>query len=654
MPKNDSPADNLSRREFLSGAAAAGVAGSVQPAQATAPTAATTVAARAPDAAQIAAELDVPEGYTAAEAAQYFVSHPGSDFMVDVIKTLGVDYIAINSASSFRGLHESLINYGGNEKPEILTCLHEEQAVALAHGYAKVAGKPMLVACHGTVGLQHAAMALYNAWCDHAPVVLIAGNHLDAAHRRARIEWIHSAQDPAAIVRDFCKWDDTPHSLTHFAESTMRAGAFRIATTPPMGPTVLTVDGELQELELAGDVPEIPAPTRSHPPQGDSGAVTAAAQRLLAAELPVIVADRYARDQDGMALLAELAELLAAPVIDQQARMNLPTTHPLNHTLRSGALISSADVILALEVNDVWGTLFRLRDRVHRDTVRRARTDAHIISISSEALYGKSNYQDFQRYAPIDNSIAGDAQTTLPALIEAVRRQLDRGTRRRLQARAENLREENDKARAAMRAEAQVGWDASPITTARLYGELYEVVKDEDWALVAASNMQSQWPQRLWPMTRHYQYIGWSGGAGLGYGVPAAVGAALAHQEHGRLAINVQADGDMMFVPGALWTAAHHQVPLLTVMHNNGGYHQEVMHLQRMAARRQRGIDGSARIGNVFDDPAIDFSGLARSMGVWATGPVTEPGDLAPKLARALDVVKAGEPALVDVVCQPR
>ncbi len=650
MSSSDQTGENLSRRHFISGAAAAGVAGSISSASATTET--TTAPARVPDAAQIAAELDVPEGYTAEEAAEYFVSRPGSDFMVDVIQSLDVDYMAINAASSFRGLHESLINHGGNSRPEILTCLHEEQAVALAHGYAKVAGKPMMVACHGTVGLQHAAMGLYNAWCDHAPVVVVAGNHLDAAHRRARIEWIHSAQDPAALVRDFCKWDDTPHSLTHFAESTMRA--FRIATTPPMGPTVLTLDGELQEMELGSSAPNIPAPTRSRPPQGDSGAVAEAAARLLAAEMPVIVADRYARDQAGMDSLVELAELLGAPVIDQQGRMNFPTNHHLNHSLRAAPLIGSADVVLALEVNDVWGTLHRLRDRVHRDSVRRARDDLHLISISSEAFYGKSNYQDFQRYTAVDNSIAGDAQTTLPNLLEALRRQMGRGQRNRIRHRAEALRAAHDEAREAARAEARFGWDAKPITTARLYSEIWEQVKEQDWALVAASNGQSQWPQRLWPMTRHYQYIGWSGGAGLGYGLPAAVGAALAHREHGRLAINIQPDGDLMFVPGALWTAAHHEIPLLTIMHNNGGYHQEVMHLQRMAARRQRGIDGSARIGNVFAEPTIDFTGLARSMGVWATGPVTEPDDLGPTLAQALEVIASGQPALVDVMCQPR
>ena len=644
----------LSRRRFIGGAAAVGVVSSA--ADAAVRGAGTPdnpkVVALAPDATRVAAEQDIPDGYSATEAAQYFVSNPGSDFMVDVIKSLDVDYLAINAASSYRGLHESLLNYGDNHKPEILTCLHEEQAVALAHGYAKVAGKPMMVACHATVGLQHASMALYNAWCDRVPMVVIAGNHLDAAHRRARIEWIHSAQDPAGVVRDFCKWDDTPHSLTHFAESTLRA--FNIANSPPKGPTVLVVDGDLQERSIDGAAPKIPALSRSHAPAGDAAAVADAAARLAGASAPVIVADRYAHDHQGMELLVELAELLQAPIIDQQARMNFPTTHYLNHSQRAGTLIRNADVILGLEVNDIWGTLKRLRDRVHRDEITLVRDDAHVISISTEALSTKSNYQDFQRYYPVDNDIAGDAQATLPALIEAIRRHMKRGDRSRVALRRDALKADYQRLRDLAVSEAAYGRDASPITTARLYGELWEQVKDTDWALVSQSNMQSSWPQRLWPMTRYYQYIGWSGGAGLGYGLPAAVGAALAHREHGRLAINVQSDGDMMFVPGALWTAAHHGIPLLTVMHNNGGYHQELMHLQRMAARRQRGIDGSADIGNVFNNPAIDFAGLARSMGVWASGPVTDPGELGSVLRQAIAVVQEGQPALVDVICQPR
>ena len=170
---------------------------------------------------------------------------PGSDFMVDVIKSLDIAYVPCNPANSFRGLHESLINYGGNKKPEFLTCTHEEASVAMAHGYFKIAGKPLLVLCHGTVGLQHAAMAIYNAWCDRVPVIVIGGNDLDASKRPPGVPTFHSAQDINAQVREFTKWDDQPVSLPHFAQSFVRA--YKLAMTPPHEPVMLALDAGLQE-----------------------------------------------------------------------------------------------------------------------------------------------------------------------------------------------------------------------------------------------------------------------------------------------------------------------------------------------------------------------------------------------------------------------
>ena len=165
--------------------------------------------------------------------------------MVDVIKSLDFEYVAANPGSSFRALHESLINYGGNRTPELLTCCHEESSVAMAHGYAKIEGKPMMVMAHGTVGLQHASMAIYNAYADRVPVYIVLGNILDATWRRSDVEWTHAVQDCAAMVRDCVKWDDTPVSLAHFAESGVRA--YTMAMTPPHGPVVLVADTTLQE-----------------------------------------------------------------------------------------------------------------------------------------------------------------------------------------------------------------------------------------------------------------------------------------------------------------------------------------------------------------------------------------------------------------------
>jgi acetolactate synthase I/II/III large subunit len=278
----------------------------------------------------------------------------GADCMVDVIKALGLEYVSSNPGSSFRGLHESVINYGGNRSPEFLTCLHEESSVAMAHGYAKADGRPIGVLAHGTVGLQHAAMAIYNAYCDQAPLLLIVGNTLDATARRPGVEWTHSVQDAAAMVRDYIKWDDTPRSLQHFAESAVRA--YKIAMTPPMGPVVIVADSELQEEPVAADF-KLPVPklALATPPQGDAGAVAETARLLVEAEHPVIVADRAARTQAGMARLVALAELLQAAVVDQAGRLNFPSRHPLNQSNRARAAIAEADVIVGLEVNDLWG-----------------------------------------------------------------------------------------------------------------------------------------------------------------------------------------------------------------------------------------------------------------------------------------------------------
>jgi acetolactate synthase I/II/III large subunit len=574
--------------------------------------------------------------------------HPGSDFMVDVLKALGFEYLFANPGSSFRGLHESVVNYGGNKNPEFITCCHEESSVAMAHGYSKIEGKPGLVFAHGTVGLQHASMAVYNAYVDRAPVFMIIGNTVDAATRRPGVEWAHSVQDAAVLVRDFTKWDDMPVSLQHFAESAVRA--YKIATTPPSMPVLLVADGDLQETPMRpAERPHIPKITLASPPQGDSGAIAEAARLLVTAENPVIIADRCARTPAGLKCLVELAETLGAPVVNQYGRMNFPSAHRLNQTERSRTLIADADVILGLEVWDFWGTVNNFRDQLHRTSRPIVKPGAKLIAISSTDLNTKSNYQDFQRFPDLDLSMAADAEASLPALLEASKRLLTDDRKRAYEERAKKLAEAQHAARERVLTEASYGWDASPISTARMAMEIWAQVKDKDWSLVSSN----AWAQRLWAFDKHYQYIGGSGGAGVGYGAPAALGAAVANKKYGRLSVNIQNDGDLMYAPGVLWTSAHHGIPLLTVMHNNRAYHQEVMHLQRMANRHQRGIT-TAEIGTTIKNPNIDYAAMARSMGVHGEGPITDPNDLGPALKRALNAVSRGEPALVDVVTQPR
>src|SRR6266567_2099297 len=493
MGHGDKPDSGIDRRTFLKGAAAAGatVAGGLS----------TVVAQQREGTAAAGDEKIAASAVANTPLGDRVISRPGSDFMVDVLKTLDLEYIACNPGSSFRSLHESVVNYGGNTKPELLTCMHEESSVAIAHGYAKAAGKPMAVLAHGTVGLQHASMAIYNAWCDRVPIVIMAGTELDASKRRPGTEWYHSVQDAAAIVRDFVKWDDQPASLQHFAESTVRA--YRVAATAPMEPTLIIADMELQEAAVADEhmlkIPKLIAPVA---PQGDRGALEEAARWLVEARAPVIVAERAVGSQRGVERLTALAEALGAPVVDLGARMNFPNRHPLCHSERRGALMREADVVLMLEVADRWGQLHSVGDP-HKDLREIAKPDVKTISLSMADVYLRSNYQDFQRFQSIDLAISGDVEASLPVLTELVRAATIAERRRAIDERKAQLGVRQKQGLQQARDDAAVAWNAVPVTTARLAMELWDVIKSEPWSLAISDRIP--WARRLWPTTRYEQ-----------------------------------------------------------------------------------------------------------------------------------------------------
>jgi acetolactate synthase-1/2/3 large subunit len=350
-----------------------------------------------------------------------------------------------------------------------------------------------------------------------------------------------------------------------------------------------------------------------------------------------------------MKYLVELAETLQAAVIDGAGRMNMPSRHPLNQTERRAALIGNADVILGLELGDFWGEIHSMRDQLHRSSRSLFKSGAKLITIQATDLYTKSNYQDFQRFQEVDLAIAADGEATLPSLIEAVKKLITADSKRAFEDRGKKLAAARGPAHDRMLEDARYAWDASPISHARLAAELWDKIKTKDWALVSGD----AWSKRLWNFDKYYHHIGGPGGGGVGYGSPAAVGAALAHRKHGRLVVNIQNDGDMMYAPGALWTAAHHRIPMLTVMNNNRAYHQEIMHLERMATYHNRDIT-KAHIGTTIEDPNIDYAKLAQSMGWYAEGPITDPKELGPAITRAIAMVEKGQPALLDTVTQPR
>jgi benzoylformate decarboxylase/acetolactate synthase-1/2/3 large subunit len=345
----------------------------------------------------------------------------------------------------------------------------------------------------------------------------------------------------------------------------------------------------------------------------------------------------------------ELAEALNAPVVDIGGRMNFPTTHFLSRSEDKRALVGLADVVLLLEVADPWGQFNTISDP-HHEYRRLSKPDVKLVHISLGDTLTKANYQDMQRFMPVDLPISGDAEASLPTLTEAVKREAGVTRRLTLADRANKLRTDYRRMKEGARTAASNGWDATPVSTARVSATLWNAIKNEQWC-VAVSSMQ--WNRNLFPATEYYNFLGGSGGSGVGYGAPAAVGAALANRDKGIITVSIEGDGDLMYAPGVLWTAAHHKIPILMIMHNNRAYHQELMHLQKMAGLHNRRMD-QASIGTAIENPNIDFAKLAQAMGVFAEGPITNASAIGPALSKALAVVKRGEPALVDVVCQGR
>jgi thiamine pyrophosphate-dependent acetolactate synthase large subunit-like protein len=628
---------SVDRRDFFKGAAL-GTAGLVVGGRAAAADPAPiqpSPTVELPHAAQDLAYAMPAQASGSSPARAAAPGRPASDFMVDVIKKIGFEYAAINPGSTFQGLHESLVNYGKNTAPELLTCLHEEAAAAMAHGYAKAAGKPMLVVVHGTVGLLHSSMALFQAWADRVPVVVIVGHHRNPS---GVINRPHSAQDMGLLVRSFVKYDDEATTLERFAESAMRA--YRIAMTPPMGPVVLTVSAELQESIVTNEprIPELIMPT---PPQGDAGSVREAARMLVAAQNPLIHIAKLGRTPKAWDLLIELAEALQAPVdvMGYSSWQKFPSWHPL---YGNGGRGYTPDVTLGLEVTDMSAP------------ARAARANGRkTISITSEYLFQGSNIHDFGRYSEVDLAIAADAEATLPSLIEEIRKQTTPERKSAIQARGARVAAAHKEIQLNGIRDARHGWDASPVSVPRMIAELGDQIANDDWAIVSGHQFTGDWQRRLLNHDKPYRYNGDCGGFGIGYDSPASVGGALAHKKAGRLPVAIVGDGDLNFSPGVIWTAAHHKIPLLFVVHNNRAYHAEVMIIQRMCGVRGRGNE-NAHIGNVISDPNINYAQMAKAYGMYSEGPIENPKELASAYQRALAKVRLGEPALIDVISQPR
>jgi acetolactate synthase-1/2/3 large subunit len=572
-----------------------------------------------------------------------------SDVIVDMIKRYGFPFITLNPGASFRGLHDSLVNYGDNQPPMML-CNHEEIAVQIAHGYAKATGKPMVVILHNLVGLLHACMAIYYAYIDRVPIFIIgATGPMDEGKRRPHIDWTHSALVQGNAIRDYVKWDYQPTSIAGVPESFARA--FSIMTTEPQGPVYMCYDAALQEEPLAREVmlPPAAAAATPAPMAPDPRALAAIADKLLAARHPMLLAEYAGRRAGGFESIVELAETAGAAVWDVNNALNFPNRHPLCLSMDKEWL-RHTDLVVGLDVHDWEKQLTELDSaRRTREAITPAACD--FVEIGFAEINISKWAMDYCRMQPCSIRALGDTALGIPELTRICRERIaaDTALRARIAERKTAIAKRHDAVWAKWQEEARTDWDASPITHSRLALEIWEAIRDEDWVLTA-NNLKQQ-VRKLWDFDRPYRHPGVELGTATQIGI--SLGVALAHKGKGRIVVDIQPDGDLMFDAGALWVAAKYEIPMLVVMHNNRAYYNDWEHQLRMA--KMRGTDeAKAHIGMDLSGPAPDFAALARAMGCYGEGPIEQPADIGPALARALAEVKKGRLALIDTITQHR
>ena len=572
-----------------------------------------------------------------------------SEVIVDLIKQFEFPYISLNPGASYRGLHDSLVNYGNNEPPMIL-CQHEKIAVQIAHGYAKASGRPMAAIVHNVVGLLHAPMGIYYAYLDRAPVFIMgATGPMDEGKRRPYIDWIHTANVQGEAVRNFVKWDYQPSAIEGVPDSFARA--YSVMMTEPQGPVYMCYDAWLQEAPLEATV-SLPAPSAMRTPApiaADPAALAQAADYLAGASHPVILVEFAGRNPDSFAALVGLAETLGAPVFDINSRLNFPSAHPLNLSMEP-AIFDDADVLLCLDVHN-WEMPTQVVDWTNRTATSRVPDDCIWIDLGFADINISKWSTDYQRMQDWDLRVLADTATAIPALTALCRERIEGDTGRAavIETRTGRHAERHAALRGGWRQAASENWDLVPMTPARLASEVWTAIKDEDWVLTAGT--LNDWARKLWDFDRPYRHPGKSLGTGTQIGL--SLGTALAHKGTGRLVVDLQPDGDLMFDAGALWTATKYQIPMLVVMYNNRAYYNDWDHQIRIA--RLRGTpEERAYIGMDIAEPAPDFAGLATAMGWYAEGPIEDPTEVAPALKRAIEQVKQGQPALLDTVTQHR
>ncbi|HYH40469.1 MAG TPA: thiamine pyrophosphate-dependent enzyme [Burkholderiales bacterium] len=554
----------------------------------------------------------------------------GSDPIASVLREIELPYIALVPGSSYRGLHDSLVNHLGNRAPQMLLTIHEENTVAIAHGYAKTSGRMMGAGVHANIGLMRAVMGVYNAWCDRAPILILgATGPWDTMKRRPWIDWIHSSSDQGGLIRNFTKWDNQPGSPEAAMEAVLRAA--QIAQTAPQGPVYVNFDVAMQEMKI-GEMPRMPTAARYAPPRRvapDPDLLADAAALLSNAKRPVILAGRCSRSIEGWNARVTLAEKLNAPVFTNiKLAAAFPTDHRLHPappnahlTPEAEKLVAEADVILSLDWLDLAGTL--------NDAFRRGPVGAKVIHVSCDAHSHRGWASDHQGLPPVDLYLMCETDAVVPPLLAAVRPRT-----------------------ASVELPAAPPLPAPAADAVSLRGVALALEEATRGIDVCYTRLPLGWNGAYTHFRHPLDYIGHDGGAGVGSGPGMTVGAALALKGSGRLPIALMGDGDFLMGNTALWTAAHYQIPCLIIVCNNRSFYNDERHQGRMAQARGRPAE-NRWIGMRIEDPDIDIAGMARTQGCTGIGPVTEPSALQSEIEKGIAAARAGEVVVIDARVLP-
>jgi acetolactate synthase-1/2/3 large subunit len=533
----------------------------------------------------------------------------------------GVAHLLANPGTDFAPLIEGLCRLAaaGLPAPEPLPIAHESCAVAMAHGFWLASGRPAAVMLHTNVGLANAVMGLINAAADEVPMLVLSGRTpvTEAGRFGSRdlpIHWGQEMRDQAAMLREVCKWDYELRFPEQAAELVDRALA--IAQSPPMGPVYLSLPREVLCAPHEAGLPATPRQVAAAPARPSEAAVATAAGWLASAERPLLIAQRSGRDAAGMAALARLAELAAAPVVEHwPVRISLPSEHPLHAGFDPHPWLAQADLVVTVDAPVPW-----IPGRAGPGP------GCRVVALGADPLQARIPIRGFR----VDLALAGDPTLALEALADAVAPLL-RGREASLADRRLALARAGRERREASRAHARAG-SGTPMSAAWVAACLDEAI-GEDGVVVTELGVDPAQLRRRHPGS----FLNHALSGGLGWALPAALGVQLADRD--RLVVAAVGDGSCLFAnPVACHQiAAANRLPVLTLVLDNGLWN---------AVRRSTLAlypDGHAARANTMPltslEPRADLAQVCAACGGWGRR-VDEGAELPAALAAALEVVR--------------